>query len=144
MNDALTIYSCDNRTSLLASRLWDLNLAELARILARDSWVCYPSRYKSLPRCYIGGSSAGLDQAQRIDSSLRADWLSFFGVNGLSGAIEEGRNATIQPVCQPLVSRSDPLVDLIRAQARDYECAISPGFSISSAGYLKSDVYGDL
>ena len=30
------------------------------------------------PGHYIGGSSAGLGKAQRIDSSLRADWLSCF------------------------------------------------------------------
>ena len=29
---------------------------------------------------YIGGSSAGLGKAQRIDSSLRADWLSCFSL----------------------------------------------------------------
>ena len=32
----------------------------------------------SVPGRYIGGSSAGLGKAQRIDSSLRADWLSCF------------------------------------------------------------------
>ena len=34
----------------------------------------------SVPERYIGGSSAGLDKAQRIDSSLRADWLSCFSL----------------------------------------------------------------
>ena len=33
-----------------------------------------------LPGHYIGGSSAGLGKAQRIDSSLRADWLSCFSL----------------------------------------------------------------
>ena len=33
-----------------------------------------------LPGLYIGGSSAGLGKAQRIDSSLRADWLSCFSL----------------------------------------------------------------
>ena len=34
----------------------------------------------SVPGHYIGGSSAGLGKAQRIDSSLRADWLSCFSL----------------------------------------------------------------
>ena len=33
-----------------------------------------------VPGRYIGGSSAGLGKAQRIDSSLRADWLSCFSL----------------------------------------------------------------
>ena len=33
-----------------------------------------------LPGHFIGGSSAGLGKAQRIDSSLRADWLSCFSL----------------------------------------------------------------
>ena len=33
-----------------------------------------------LPGHYIGGSSAGLGKSQRIDSSLRADWLSCFSL----------------------------------------------------------------
>ena len=33
-----------------------------------------------LPGHYIGGSSVGLGKAQRIDSSLRADWLSCFSM----------------------------------------------------------------
>ena len=33
-----------------------------------------------LSRHYIGGSSAGLGKAQRIDSSPRADWLSCFSL----------------------------------------------------------------
>ena len=33
-----------------------------------------------LPGHYIGGSSAGLGKVQRIDSSLRADWLSCFSL----------------------------------------------------------------
>ena len=138
MNDALNIYNCDNRASLPASRL--RVLAELVRMFGRDSWVCYQSRFESLPRRYIGVPSAGLNQAQRIDSSFTADWLSCFwpGVNGLFGAIEDGRNVTIQAVCQPLASGSESLADLVRAQARDYECAISPGFSVSSARYLKT------
>ena len=34
----------------------------------------------SVPGHYIGGSSAGVGKAQRIDSSLRADWLSCFSL----------------------------------------------------------------
>ena len=34
----------------------------------------------SVPGHYIGGSSAGLGKAQRIGSSLRADWLSCFSL----------------------------------------------------------------
>ena len=34
----------------------------------------------SVPGHYIGGSYAGLGKAQRIDSSLRADWLSCFSL----------------------------------------------------------------
>ena len=33
-----------------------------------------------MPGRHIGGSSAGLGEAQRIDSSLRADWLSCFSL----------------------------------------------------------------
>ena len=34
----------------------------------------------SVPGHYIGGSSTGLGKAQRIDSSLKADWLSCFSL----------------------------------------------------------------
>ena len=61
-----------------------------------------------LPGHYIGGSSAGLGKAQRIDRSLRADWFSCFSLawwewgvaRQVSGDIEEGRNVTIQPTAR--------------------------------------------
>ena len=50
------------------------------------------------------------------------------------GAIEEGRNMTIQLACWPLASRSDPLAELVRALARDFECAINAGSKSNGVG----------
>ena len=84
--------------------------------------------------CYIRGSSTGLGIAQRIDSSLRADWLSCFWpfVNG--GLPDRGiwcrwGKEDCDNPAGPLASRWRvwPFGRVVRAQARDSECAINPG-----------------
>ena len=43
-----------------------------------------------VPGHYIGGASAGLDKAQRIDSSLTADWLPCFWPDENGGLTDRG------------------------------------------------------
>ena len=53
----------------------------LERWLATLSVLSNPgSNTSGLAGHYIGGSSAGLGEAQRVDNSLRADWLSCFSL----------------------------------------------------------------
>ena len=73
-----------------------------------------------LPVRYIGGSSAGLGKAQCIDNTLRADCLSCFWP-GVNGVLSDANGC-------------DPLAELVRALARDSECAIKPG-SKPSGGF---------
>ena len=58
--------------------LWSIWLERWLATLSRLSTQVRIPVGLSVPGLYIGGSSAGLGKAQRIDSSLRADWLSCF------------------------------------------------------------------
>ena len=77
-------FQCDNPARLLAShqRVWPYGRIGLERWLATLTRLYInpgsnTSEVAGAAR-YIGGSSAGLCKAQRIDSSLGADWLSCF------------------------------------------------------------------
>ena len=92
----------------------------------------------SVPGRYIGGWSAGLGKARRIDSALRTDWLSCFWPDENGGLPDRGvwcywgREECDNPAgLQASRQRADPWAKLVRALAHDSENANNPGSNTS-------------
>ena len=136
---------CDNPAGLLASQPAGLTLrpSRLERWLATLSGLSSQVRIPvglSVPGRYIGGLSADLGKAQRIDSLLRADWLSCFFVAcwewrvARQGWLVSLRKGGMWQSSRPAsfsASGPDPSAESARALARDSEWVIIPGSNTS-------------
>ena len=114
--------------SLAALILWPNSLEHWLATLSMLSTQIRKQVGLLVPGGNTGDSSTGLGKVQRIDRSFKANWLSYFwpGENsGLPDKSVEGRDVTTRPTCWPVAIESDPLAELIRALACDYECDIN-------------------